>query len=396
MKQKYKDPDLGSLTDRQREIYRAWMEHFPNETECAKSVGISIQALRKNLYFVAKKGIRIDANSQCEQAPAGWEKTFSTLFVKYDEDGNGILTHEWPRISPIKQNINNLFEYFGSRVPATEPVERPKKFDDDLMLEWALGDAHIGMLAWGKETGDDYDLKIARSLILDCASDILSRAGSVKETTLVLLGDNWHSDFYGGYTEKSKNMLDVDSRYPKMIRVGSDIFVSAIEILLQRSQKVRVFVLYGNHDKQTSTYLPLFLWAWFRNEPRVEINMDVSAMRLNFWGCTAFGYQHGDATKPPKLCGDFLNRVAKMGEPGLEFFNFKQAHLHKEYIDSINGVRFEIVPSIVASDAFAAGSNFVSERATFATTYHKKYGRLDRYDVTPHALRLKKEAMEWT
>jgi hypothetical protein len=73
-----------------------------------------------------------------------------------------------------------------------------------------------------------------------------------------------------------------------------------------------------------------------------------------------------------------------------EWFYVKQGHLHKELVEDINGVNYEIVPSPIAKEYYAAASSYTAKRATVATMYHKIYGELDRYSITPQALKLKK------
>lgn len=385
-----KIPDT-TLTDRQREIYEAYINNGHNASATAKELSVTVTAVRKNLFYVARKGYSVTPDTFIEQAPAGFEMTFSTI----QSNGAGDIVQRWDRVRPIEQNVDMLANYLNERIQAPPlKIKRPKKPDPNVLNEWVLADLHFGMLSWRKETGEDYDMKIAARLVADCAADVFARSGPVKRSRLVFLGDNFHTDFYTAQTEKSKNSLDVDSRFPKMVMVGTEVFISAIEYALAFSDDVEVIVLCGNHDRHSSIWLQVVLSAYFRNEPRVKINMEISVMRVAFWGCTAFGYQHGDNTKPARLCGDFLNKIAKTGRSGLEFFKVKQAHLHKELIDTINGVEFEIVPSPVSADAFAAGSNFVTKRATVATTFHKKYGELDRYTVTPYALSKRRDEIK--
>lgn len=376
------------LTDRQKEIYQAYYDNECNTRITAESVGISEISLKKALFLIAKKGYSVKPDQYCEQAPAGWESFFSTI----QSNGAGEIVQRWDRVRPIKENSEQLFEYLKTRVPASPlKTKAPKGIDPNIQLEWTLADVHYGMLAWGRETGDDYDIKIARDLILDSAADIFSRAGKVQESVLVLMGDNFHTDFFDARTEKSKHSLDVDSRFPKMTKTGVESYMSAVEICLQHSEKVRVIVLYGNHDKQTSSStLPLFLYAWFRNEPRVEIADWYAKVHYNHWGCVSTAYHHGDGTTKQRLCGDFQSYMVKLGRPNVRYLYAKQGHLHKELIEDINGVTFEIVPSPVARDAFAAGASYCSKRATVATMYHKEYGELDRYSITPQALELKR------
>jgi hypothetical protein len=57
-------------------------------------------------------------------------------------------------------------------------LKTPKKefivlMDSKYLLEVALMDVHFGMLAWGKETGTDYDIDIAEELFLYAVQDLL-------------------------------------------------------------------------------------------------------------------------------------------------------------------------------------------------------------------------------
>lgn len=381
------------LTERQEEVLKAWNDSGQQQKKAAKKLGISVSNLRKNLFYIAIKGVKISNATYNEHLPPGWGYNKTTLSVKVDEDGNERVVHYWPRGAPIKENTEALFEYLKTRVPVS-PIQIPMPIgvDPDIQLEWTLADVHYGMLAWREETGEDYDIKIARSLILDSASDIFARAGRVKETVLVFMGDNWHTDFYSGQTEDNKNPLDVDSRFPKMIKTGIETFINAAEICLQFSETVKIIVLYGNHDKQTSTILPLILDIYFKNEPRVFVDLNPAKAHYNYWGNSATMYHHGDKTTKQRLCSDFALHCAKNGIKA-EYFYVKQGHLHKELVEDVNGVIYEIVPSPLAKEYYSASSAYASKRATVATMYHKEYGELDRYSITPHALKLKKDKL---
>lgn len=374
-----------SASPKQIEARDAYYKNNCSEKTTAEDLGISIGTLRDRLYRCAKHGLRIDPDTFSPEAPAGFGTFMSTIHVK-----DGEVVQRWDRVKPFETNFEQLFEYLGTRIPVgTIKSKKPKKVDSNIQLEWTLADYHFGLLAWGKETGVPYDMKIARQLLTDTASDIFQRAGKVKETVLVLMGDNFHTDFFSNQTEASKHTLSVDSRYPKVIQQGVDTFISAIEMCLQYSEKVKVIVLYGNHDQQTSVVLPFILSAHFRNESRVEVDLSPAKKHYNYWGCNATAYHHGDKVKKDRLCGEFTRDVAMSGKKGIQYFYVKQGHLHSELIEDINGVTFEIVPSPVAKDDYATASSFTAKRATVATAYHKQYGQVFRYEVTPQALQLK-------
>lgn len=382
-----------TLTDRQRECVEAYRLHNSSELETAKALGIDVKAVRNNLWLAHKKGVVFAADKYCEQAPAGFEMTHGTLHVV-----DGKVKQSWPRIRPIASESDQLFEYLRQRVPASSvSFKSIKNCNPEIQLEITLADLHYGLLSWDKETGGgDYDMGIARRLVKESMEEIYARADKVEETVLVLMGDNFHTDFFSNRTEGHGHSLDTDSRYPKMVMTGAETFLSAIEICKQFSRRITVKVLYGNHDKQTSTGLQSLLYFHYLDRPGAEnIHIDLSPAksRYNVWGVSATEYTHGDGANKFRLTSDILQYVAINDITGVREFYAKQGHLHKEHIEDVNGVTFEIVPSPTAKDAFAAGSHYNSKRAVVATKYHKRRGELDRYRITPRSLEVMKDDM---
>jgi hypothetical protein len=63
-----------------------------------------------------------------------------------------------------------VVDAFMLEIPRAE-IKPPTHFlRDDPLNQYVLTDAHFGKLAWGEETGSDYDLKIAEQMYLDSFS----------------------------------------------------------------------------------------------------------------------------------------------------------------------------------------------------------------------------------
>lgn len=375
------------LTDRQLEVYEEYLKSGGKEKETAEKLNISITNLRKTLYYCARKGKHITPDTFCPDAPAGFGMFLTTIHSK-----DGKIVERWDRARPMGANLDAAIEYLSHRTPINSFTARPPiGFDHQTMLEWTLADLHFGMHAWGRESGEDYDIKIARELVLDSGSDIFSRSGKVKRATLVLTGDNIHSDFKSNHTEKSGHPLDVDGRYNKVVETAIDVFLTVIEMTMQYAEEVHVIVMYGNHDGHSSVWLQYLLHFSFRHDARVKVDLSPAKERFNFWGCSGFIYHHGDGTKPERICSDLMQHIAMNDIQGVRFFHAKQGHLHKEEIKDINGVTFEYIPSPVARDCFASGASYRSKRATVATIFHSEIGECDRYTITPFGLKRKAE-----
>jgi translation elongation factor EF-1beta len=375
------------LTEKQQQAVAAYERNNCSEGAAARELGIDPKSVKGRLYDAIKKGYQIQPDRFVDHAPVGFGLTKSTIQV----NAEGEVVQRWDRVSPLEQNIESVIEFLKERIPAQITIPKPKKTPQKgLCLEWTLADFHYGLLAWDKESGEDYDMNIARDLLLESATEILDRSGVVEKIVLVLMGDNFHSDFFNNLTEASKHSLSVDSRYPKVVYTGVEVFMSAIEACLNYADTVDVVTLYGNHDKQTSINLQLILYYAFRNNPRVKIDLGVMPTRYNIWGVSATAYHHGDGTKPGRLCSDIVRYVATNDIPGVREFYAKQAHLHKELVQDIDGVTYEIVMSPVARDGHASKANYQSKRATIATIYDKDFGQLDRFQVATSMLARKK------
>ncbi len=147
---------------------------------------------------------------------------------------------------------------------------------------WPIYDPHHGMLSWAKETGADYDQKISRYLQVSAGKILFQAFGPVKQATIIFGGDNQTSDNRSGMTEKSHNILDTDTRFPKMAWCNYETAVASIEVAEHFADKVLVIVLSGNHDYHSAIQLTIQLHAHFRDSNKVEVNCDVEKHRFYY------------------------------------------------------------------------------------------------------------------
>jgi hypothetical protein len=95
----------------------------------------------------------------------------------------------------------------------------PERLHNTLSM-YCLGDPHIGMLAWGEETGADFDLKIADRITNEAVIRMCAAAPPSKQAALVLIGDNFHADTDQQVTPGHGHKLDVDTRKKKVWRTA--------------------------------------------------------------------------------------------------------------------------------------------------------------------------------
>ncbi len=84
---------------------------------------------------------------------------------------------------------------------------------------------------------------------------------------------------------------DNDSRWQKMYTVGVELLVKAIDILAQIAP-VDVFVVPGNHDKQSSYYAMMYLSAYYKEVEAIEIDTSPKTRKYREFGKCLIGFSH--------------------------------------------------------------------------------------------------------
>jgi len=269
-------------------------------------------------------------------------------------------------------SIDSIKEALSSITPRL-PIVRPTVSQSALLTDYILGDHHLGLLAWKPETGTSYDLKIGEKLLVDKMDELVGRTQASETAIFTNLGDFFHSNSSKNETAKG-TLVDVDGRYGKVLQVGLKLAVACIERLLAKHEKVIVCWLRGNHDPEIAMAAALALWAWFRNEPRVELNFNPSKFFVHQFGKTMLFKTHGDELKPeraalfaatewPKMWGDTIWRYADFG------------HVHHYAKGGTAGsMIWRSYETIAAKDAWHAGKGYQSGRSMTANVYHNASG----------------------
>ena len=210
-------------------------------------------------------------------------KTIVKLSTNYDAEGN--VVSQWVAEKPEAIAQAAAWQEYAKALtedlPRAEPVPPPKLTDADLMACYPVGDHHMGMLAWDKETGADWDLEIAEQMLNGATTYLMDRSPHSAQALLVFLGDFMHYDSFEPVTPRSRNQLDADSRFPKMVRTSIRAMRTMIGKALAQHARVHVIVEIGNHDLSSSIFLMECLANTYESEPRLTI--DTSPMHFHYY-----------------------------------------------------------------------------------------------------------------
>lgn len=378
-----------------------------SDSEAARHLGIARSTFQNRIKRAAERGLiapgtetmpgyRIDSltttpngtyvkqrkeHGDVFQMPEGHSaKGYSALV-----DADGRVIQQWVK-TKAEPNALDIVETlkaaFADYEPAATPAPAPYASDVDLMTLVPCNDWHVNLLTWAREVGENWDLKIAERVIGCGIEDAIARSPSAGTAIVLGGGDLTHADNSEARTARSGNVLDVDGRYQKSVEVACRLKVRTVDAALRRNRRVIVRVLPGNHDEHTAVAVAYFLLAWYRNEPRVTVDVDASLFFWHRFGDVMLGATHGHTVKLKDMASIMAHRRAEdWGKTKFRYVHGFHIHHHSKLATEGGGVIMESHQAPIPQDAWHFGAGFLSGRSVQTITYHRAYGEVSRVRV---------------
>lgn len=342
--------------------------------DVAGELGISERSLRR--YREAKGDPAIEeaktaVNTQLEPALV-WAKTKS-------EDGTSFSVLLKPQVYS-ESTLEKIRDVFEGIVPA-DPVAPPSYVDEDLMSVYPIADAHVGMLAWGKETGEDFDTTKAANRIKEWIGRAVSSSPPSKRALIIDVGDLTHADDQTNQTPASKHNLDVDTRHYRTLEATITALVSATYSALERHAEVMVSILPGNHNPTSYMAVLFALSEHFRMNDRVTVFKQPGQFFVYEFGKCLIAAHHGHGGKPERMVMFIADEHAEMWGRTKHRFLWT-GHLHHMKAADIGGVQWEQLRALTARDAYAVSNAYVARSQLQAVTLHREFGEVQRVKVS--------------
>lgn len=284
-------------------------------------------------------------------------------WVKTDEDREQQEALMRAFIEGLREDVRGL-----SRL-----VKPPKRVEADLLSAYPIGDAHLGMYAWAEETGQDFDTNIAARDLRAAFDLLVADAPASAVGCLVDVGDFTHADNRSNATPASGHILDVDSRFARVRRLARDVYVYAVDRMLQKHETVEVYPVPGNHNPDSAGWLAMVLEAYYANNPRVIVETSPSKFFYKRWGRVLLGMTHGDKIKRADLPAIMAcDRAKDWGET--EFRYWLTGHIHHTRNEEYRGCFVESFNTLAPSDAWHHASGYRSAQQIQRIDYHKDEG----------------------
>jgi len=362
------------------DIIAAMEKHGGNKSAVAREVGITRQSLDQRLPRLARKGYS-PAHGLSTPYPDGYYAGKVTI----QRSKTGEIERTWERMCADHERqleiIRAAVEALASDIPREKPRKAPKHVIADLLNQYTITDYHLGMLAWGEETGADWDTSIAEALLVRWFQEAIARSPAAETAVFAQLGDFLHWDGFDAVTPASKHLLDADGRYPKLLRVAIRVLRRVIGMLLDKHARVIVLCAEGNHDPASSANMREWLAALYEHEPRVEVITRPDPYYCIEHGQVALFYHHGHKKKPEQVDAVM---VAKFREIyGRTRFHYAHVgHMHHKWAKETVLMIVEQHRTLAASDAYASRGGWMSGRDASVITYDKTRGEESRVVIS--------------
>lgn len=358
-------------------------------TTAARMLGMPTQTFRgrwekaKQLGYVSKIAAEVrerqGGNPTVEMHPAveGYlVKGTSTLL---DENGNARL--QWVKTTIDADKFRAMVEAAcraaAENVQPLPEVPGPINTAFELATLYTMTDCHVGMLAWGKETGEPWDLVIAERVLTETLFKMIDSAPPSRVGILNQLGDFLHFDSLKPLTPEHGHILDADSRYQKIVEVAVRIIMRVLKYMLTKHLVVYVYLHEGNHDPAGSVWLRILFATLYANNPRVIVEQSPLPYVAHQHGKTMLCFHHGHLTKNANLPLLFAAKFPEVwGATTKRYIHV--GHRHSVEEKEHPGVKVIQHPTLAAADAYAARGGWLSERQATFITYHSETGEVAR------------------
>ena len=371
----------GDLTQTQQFQMQAIVDCGGNVSQASKVLGVHhgtlTHAVTNVLKKAANRGYAPDFDMVHTTVAPFRVKGTSTL---YDNEGNPKI--QWVKterdraafLEEIKTTIHEIIQDLPPIAPTPPP---PDDNNENLHAFYPLGDPHIGMLSWGEETGQDWDLEIAERTFLPVWDRLVRGAPRCKECTIIDLGDFWHADNLEGRTSRSGHKIDQDGRYAKMIKVGYRILLNLINVALHHHEICNVKILPGNHDDVGALFLREALIHIFTDEPRVCVDDSVAIFQYTRWGTCLVGYHHGHTCAMKDLPMVMASDHPAWSECRHRYWY--TGHIHHDSMKDFQGCKVESFRIVPPNEAYAHEAGYRAGRDSKCIILHQERGEIARY-----------------
>ncbi len=270
--------------------------------------------------------------------------------------------------------LKDILEDIKKNSPVVKVIHGKSIENNDLLLEIAATDWHIGRLCWKDSDGDDYDIKIAEKLIFEAIDDIVTKAkrfGLFSKICLWIGGDFLNVDNENN-TTTALTQQSVDSRFPKVFKKGKEILIAIINNLKEIAP-VDIVISGGNHDQNSLFHIGEVLESYYHNDKNIWVNNEPTPRKYYRYGQNVIQFSHGDKVPVKKL--PIIAAAEYKDWSSCKQREVQLGHWHHREVIESPGCITRVMSTIAGVDSYHKNHGYVGNiRCVQALIWHKDFG----------------------
>jgi transcriptional regulator with XRE-family HTH domain len=342
------------------------------QSQVAEKLGINASNVSRRYAGAKHKALR-------DGMAPGFEIDRKTEGRWYTDESTGERRVEYLKSKREKDSNNNFEDAFRAAISDIKPLKKiaiPKANLTDIMTVYPMGDPHVGLYAYHKESGEDFDCDIAERDLLAATDYLVDIAPATEEALVVNLGDFFHGDS-GKNTTTAGTPVDIDTRWSRVLQIGIKIMLRLTEKALSKHKRVTVIVAPGNHDSESSIVLTIAMQIYFEKNNRVTIQ-EPNMFHFYEFGSNLIGVCHGHTVKKEALPGLMAEDMPEAWGRTKHRYWYT-GHIHHRTLLEVGSSIIESFRTLAGKDAWHHGQGYRAGRDMNAIILHKKYGETDRH-----------------
>lgn len=353
--------------------YQVTVENVRTILRNRNALGFTIHQMGKNQY--SGRTDRVD--HEAERLGIG-KGNWSSAWIKEDN------VSMYVRNDMPQQSIEDLLAESIKAMQAHKvkyPTIKRKKIAEPHLLVIDPADVHIGKLSLAVETGEDYNIEIAKQRCIEGVEGLIEKSQGfpIEKVMLVVGNDILHFD-NAKRTTTSGTPQDTDGQLHQIYLEGLNLYVQLIERLMQIAD-VQVVYNPSNHDYTSGYMLAQTLAAWFRLSKNVTFDVSIRHRKYTRYGDNLIATSHGDGAKHADMPMLMAAEADEWSSTKFRYIYLHHLHHRKvtkwQAAGDLPGVTLQILRSPSATDGWHDRNGYTgSPKAVEGFIHHKSNGQV--------------------
>ena len=257
------------------------------------------------------------------------------------------------RRTPETQAVDSLLKEMARksfRVPMIKRAKR-KRGTAARDLEISIMDPHFGLRCHAPASAN-YSMAECETIVTDAVNRLVEAAAPYAPFDKVVFpfgNDFLHADNLAHTTTRGTPQPEAESWHHVFLQ--SEKLAIAIVERLKELAPVQIYVIPGNHARQTEFSMGRVLAAWYRNDANVKIDASSSPYKFHRAGVNLIGFEHGHSVAPIRLAALMANETRTNGWADARYCEWHLGDQHrkgssKPSVFEEQGVSVEYLPGL--------------------------------------------------